>query len=140
MKCGADDQWNRSKFSKCITCDGISADDLGEGINMQKVYRKNLPVMKFNCADSTSSLDFMGYTYPKGGKVRQAKCLCRYGQNGDPAWKKSCSWVTKQAGAELPFTATNAQQIVCNSKQPDQDALDQANAELDAANAADAEQ
>ena len=28
----------------------------------------------------------------KGGEKKNVKCLCKNGQNGDPAWKKSCSW------------------------------------------------
>lgn len=140
VKCNADNTWSRDSFSKCVSCDGISASVLGEGVNMVKVYRKNLPVLKFNCADDTSSLKFKDYTYPKGGKVRQAKCLCKHGQNGDPYWKKSCSWTTKQGGIDLSFDSTDAAAIVCTPNQPDQDALDAANAALDAANAADAEQ
>ena len=38
------------------------------------------------------------------------------------------------------FSQSDASQIVCTPKQPDQDALDAANAALDAENAANAEQ
>ena len=30
--------------------------------------------------------------FKKGGRTKSVKCLCRKGQNGDPEWKKSCSW------------------------------------------------
>ena len=30
--------------------------------------------------------------FKKGSVKKSVNCLCRKGQNGDPAWKKSCSW------------------------------------------------
>jgi len=35
--------------------------------------------------------------YKKGGQKKNVKCLCKNGQNGDPAWKKSCSWSFQDA-------------------------------------------
>ena len=107
---------------------------------MQKIYWKNLPVLRFTCGDDTSSMDFKGETFKKGGKFRAAKCLCKNGQGGDPFWKKSCSWSYKRQGQVYSFDQTDASAVACNSNQPDQDALDAANAALDAANAANAEQ
>ena len=140
IKCNADNTWSKSKFSQCISCDPISAGDLGEGVNMQTKYVKNLQVLRFNCGDDTSSLTFLGKTFTKGGNFRNAKCLCKNGQNGDPWWKKSCSWVHKRQGQEMTFSQSDVSQIVCTPTQPDQDALDAANALLDAENAANAEQ
>ena len=36
---------------KCISCDPISSDGLGEGVNMQTIYWQNLPVLRFTCGD-----------------------------------------------------------------------------------------
>ena len=96
---------------------------------MKRVYRKNLPVLKFFCGDSTSEMDFMGTKYKKGSAHRNAKCLCKNGQNGDPFWKKSCSWYHKQSS----FSASNANGIVCTPKQPNNNDLDAQNDALDAA-------
>ena len=30
--------------------------------------------------------------FKKGSVKKSVNCLCRKGQNGDPAWKKTCSW------------------------------------------------
>lgn len=137
IKCGSDNQWSKSNFSQCISCDSISDEVLQEGVNMQMKYVKNLPVMQFNCADATSSMDFKGKTFKNGAAFRNAKCLCKNGQNNDPWWKKSCSWLHKTES----FSQTDASEIVCTPKQPDQDALDAANDALDAENAkANAEQ
>ena len=103
---------------------------------MKRVYKKNLPVLKFFCADATSKMDFMGTEYKKGSAYRNAKCLCKNGQNGDPWWKKSCTWSHKSN----TFNASDASDIVCTSKQPNNDQLDADNAALDAQNQANAVQ
>ena len=36
--------------------------------------------------------EFQGEWFKKGGDKKDVRCQCRNGQNGDPAWKKSCSW------------------------------------------------
>ena len=85
IKCQNDNTWSHSKFSQCVTCDSIDSGDLGDGVQMKRVYNKNLPVVKFFCGDATSSMDFMGTTYKTGSAYRNAKCLCKNGQNGDPS-------------------------------------------------------
>ena len=81
-------------------------------------------------------MDCKGETFKNGGKFRAAKCLCKNGQGNDPFWKKSCSWTYKRQGVVHSFDQTDASAVACNSNQPDQDALDAANAALDAENAA----
>ena len=40
------------------------------------------------------------------------KCLCKNGQNGDPSWKKSCSWSFNDA----PWSASDLKLVQCKSK------------------------
>ena len=42
--------------------------------------------------DRSLNINFKEEWYKKGGYKRNVKCECKNGQNGDPAWKKSCSW------------------------------------------------
>ena len=37
------------------------------------------------------------------------KCLCKNGQNGDPSWKKSCSWSFNDA----PWSASDVKRVQC---------------------------
>ena len=37
------------------------------------------------------------------------RCLCKKGQNGDPAWKKSCSWSFKDA----PWSSSDVDNVQC---------------------------
>ena len=98
--------------------------------------------MRFFCGDSTDTFNFMGKEYKKGGNYRNAKCICKNGQNGDPSWKKSCDWLYKKVN---PFTGSDITDATCDSKQPnnqqpdDNDSLDQQNADQDAQNQADSD-
>ena len=40
------------------------------------------------------------------------KCLCKNGQNGDPEWKKSCSWSFKEA----PLSASDVKTVQCKAR------------------------
>ena len=143
ITCRADNTWSHSEFSPCITCPDISddLDNLQDGVSVIRRHVKNLPVAKFFCGDDTDEFTFMGKTYKKGGQYRNAKCLCKNGQNGDPSWKKSCAWTFKGN----PFTGSDATNAVCTSTQPNNsqpdgnDSLDQNNADLDAQNQADSD-
>merc|ERR1711990_685153 len=89
IKCQADNTWSHSKFSPCVTCPDISTelDSLNDGVQVVEAFVKNLPVVRFFCGDSTDTMNFMGKAYKKGGNYKNAKCLCKNGQNGDPSWK-----------------------------------------------------
>ena len=50
--------------------------------------------------------------YKNGGQKKNVKCLCKNGQNGDPAWKKSCSWSFKDA----PWSASDVKTIQCKAR------------------------
>ena len=136
IKCQNDNTWSHSKFSKCITCDDLSdeIDALDTDVNVQTVYRKNLEWNQFFCGDSTDHMTFMGKVYKKGGNKRNVKCVCKNGQNGDPSWKKSCSW--KFQGKS--FDASDVSGISCGSKQPSNGQPDNNDA-LDAQNQANAD-
>ena len=121
IKCKADNTWAHSKFSPCVTCPPLDTSALDSRINVQTEFRRNLQVLRFFCGDSTDSLDFLGFTYPRGGKHRVAKCLCQHGQNGDPQWKKSCNWFYKKTN---PFGQTDVDAIQCTSKQPNNPQID----------------
>ena len=77
--------------------------------------------MQFFCGEGRNAvLDFMGQKYNNGGAKRNAKCLCKNGQNGDPWWKKSCDWYHKQD----QFQSADVADITCTSKQPNNQDLD----------------
>ena len=40
------------------------------------------------------------------------KCLCKNGQNGDPAWKKSCSWSFNDA----PWSLSDVKSVQCKRR------------------------
>ena len=98
IKCQADNTWSHSRFSPCITCPDMSDELAGiveaeNGAVSQSIFsRQNLPVTQFMCGKSTDKLIMNGQVFNKGGQKRNVKCLCKNGQNGDPSWKKSCSW------------------------------------------------
>ena len=137
IKCKNDNTWSHTKFSPCVTCPDISTEltQLNDGVQVIEAFVKNLPVKKFFCGDSTDTFNFMGNSYKKGGNTKSAKCLCKNGQNGDPHWKKSCSW--KFQGN--PFTGNDATDATCTSKQPNNNQNNQNNADLDAQNQQDSD-
>ena len=92
IKCQADNTWSHSKFSPCITCPDVSRALSEINAVSQTVYMKNLPVNQFFCGKSSDQLIMADRHFVKGGDKKNVKCLCKNGQNGDPAWKKSCSW------------------------------------------------
>ena len=47
--------------------------------------------------------------YRRGGDKKNVKCLCKNGQNGDPAWKKSCSWSFQNA----PWMQSDVDNVQC---------------------------
>jgi len=101
IKCKADNTWSHSKFSPCVTCPDMS-DELSEtlprGVQYQEIVNKrNHAITQFFCGDSTLALGIKDEWFKKGGQKKNVKCLCKNGQNGDPAWKKSCSWSYKNA-------------------------------------------
>ena len=78
----------------------------------QTIFRKNLPVTQFFCAHSDNELKIAGQIFKMGAAKRNVKCQCRNGQNGDPAWKKSCDWEFK----DQPFEVADVQDIECKFK------------------------
>ena len=98
IKCKANNTWSHSKFSPCVTCPDMS-DELDKmveseigAVSQSIINKANLPVTQFMCGKSTEKLIINGQVFKKGGQKRNVKCFCKNGQNGDPAWKKSCSW------------------------------------------------
>ena len=119
IKCKNDNTWSHTKFSPCITCSALDTSNLDSRINVESlVNKKNLPVHKFYCGDSSDSLDFMGHTYAKGGNKRVAKCICAKGQNNDPWWRMSCNWLFTKSGVASTFDQSSVDAIQCNSNQP----------------------
>ena len=55
---------------------------------------------------------FQGEWYKKGSQKKNVKCLCRNGQNGDPEWKKSCSWSFN----DTPWSVSDVKGIQCKAK------------------------
>jgi len=98
IKCQANNTWSHSRYSPCVTCPDMSGEideHIIEHVNgavAQEIFKKSLPVAQFFCGKSTDTLYMNGKVFNKGGQKRNVKCLCKNGQNGDPAWKKSCSW------------------------------------------------
>ena len=98
IKCQADNTWAHTKFSPCITCPDMTNElekmvESETGAVSQSIINKaNLPVTQFMCGKSTDKLIVNGQVFKKGGRKRNVKCFCKNGQNGDPAWKKSCNW------------------------------------------------
>ena len=95
VKCQADNTWSHSKFSPCITCPDMSEELKGTNAVVQNIFQKNLPVTQIFCGDSSNQLQIKDRLFKKGGHKRNIKCECKNGQNGDPAWKKSCNWSFK---------------------------------------------
>ena len=122
IKCQANNTWSHSRFSPCITCPDMS-DEIDDHIKehengavAQEIYRqifkKNLPVAQFFCGRSTSTLRIKNHVFKNGGQKRDVKCLCKNGQNGDPAWKKSCSWSFKGA----PWYPSDVKSVTCKGR------------------------
>ena len=55
---------------------------------------------------------FQGKSYTKGGQKKNVKCLCKNGQNGDPAWKKSCSWSFQDA----TWSVSDVKNVQCKAR------------------------
>ena len=98
VKCQDDNTWSKDGFSPCITCPDMSdeiADLQQTGAQAQNIFVKSLPVTQFFCGRSSDTLTMKGKSYKGKGrrsKKKDVKCMCRAGQNGDPAWIKSCNW------------------------------------------------
>ena len=73
----------------------MSEELAGTNAAVQNIFRKNLPVTQIFCGDSSNQLHIKDNLFKKGGRKRNIKCECKNGQNGDPAWKKSCNWSFK---------------------------------------------
>jgi len=105
IKCKADNTWAHSRFSPCISCPSMDAETANINAQVQNIFVKNLPVTQFFCGDSSDQLTMNGQLFKNGGKKRSVKCMCRNGQNGDPAWKKSCSWEFQDQPWEVAYSA-----------------------------------
>ena len=89
------------------------SDELaGTNAVSQKIFRKNLPVTQLFCGDSSNQLQIKDRLFTKGGHKRNIKCECKNGQNGDPAWKKSCSWSFKGQ----PWSVEDVSTVECKGK------------------------
>ena len=51
--------------------------------------------------------------FRKGGFKRNVKCECKNGQNGNPAWKKSCAWSFRGAS----WSPSDVNSVQCKPKQ-----------------------
>ena len=118
IKCQADNTWSHSKFSPCITCpdmndelDKMVESEIG-AVSQSIINKANLPVTQFMCGKSTEKLIINGQVFKKGGQKRNVKCFCKNGQNGDPAWKKSCSWSFKGA----PWYPSDVKSVTCKGR------------------------
>lgn len=119
IQCKADNTWAHSEFSPCVTCPDMS-DELAEhiveaknGAVSQSIFsRQNLPVTQFFCGKSTDKLLINGRVFNNGGQKRNVKCFCKNGQNGDPAWKKSCNWSFQGK----PWTPAMVKTVSCKDK------------------------
>ena len=112
IKCQADNTWSHSKFSPCITCPDMSGELDNTNAVSQTTFRKNLPVTQFFCPYATHQLKIGDQVFKMGAAKRNVKCQCRNGQNGDPAWKKSCAWEFKGQ----PFSISDVQDVECKFK------------------------
>jgi len=115
IQCKANNTWSATKFSPCVTCPDIS-DELKKvgqrGVQFQSIFdARNKHITQFFCGDNTKKLEIKGKRY-NGGQKKNLKCLCKNGQNGDPAWKKSCSWYFYDA----PWSKSDIQNVQCKSK------------------------
>ena len=112
VKCHANNKWSHSKFSPCITCPDMSDELDKTNAVSQTIFRKNLPVVQFFCGYSTHQLKIAGQVFKMGGAKRNVKCQCKNGQNGDPAWRKSCAWEFKGQ----PWSISDVRDIECKFK------------------------
>ena len=84
----------------------------GTNAAVQNIFRKNLPVTQIFCGDSSNQLQIKDHLFKQGGKKKNIKCECRNGQNGDPAWKKSCNWSFKGE----PWFVQDVSTVACRDK------------------------
>lgn len=92
VKCQANNTWSHTEFSPCVTCPDISKEMSQINAQTQNIFRKNLPIAQFFCGKSTDQLMIGNDLFKGQNPKKNLKCLCKNGQNGDPAWKKSCEW------------------------------------------------
>ena len=121
IKCQENNTWSHS-FSPCITCrdmsveidDHIKKHENGADARViyRQIFKKNLPVAEFFCEKSTSSLRMKNHVFKNGGQKRDVKCLCKKGQNGDPAWMRSCNWSFKRA----PWYPSDVKSVTCKGR------------------------
>ena len=109
VKCQANNTWSAAKFSPCITCPSLSPHTADINTKTQTIFSKNLPVTQFFCGDNTDQLVMNGRLFKKGTQKRNVKCMCKNGQNGDPAWKKSCSW----SFLDAPWHEKDSELVMC---------------------------
>ena len=82
-------------------------------VSFQSIFRKNLPVTQFFCGDASNKLGMKDDWFRKGGFKRNVKCECKNGQNGNPAWKKSCAWSFRGAS----WSPSDVNSVQCKPKQ-----------------------
>ena len=112
VKCQANNTWSHSEFSPCITCPDMSEKLKGTNAAVQNIFRKNLPVTQIFCGDASNKLEIKEHLFKQGGRKRNTKCECRNGQNGDPAWRKSCNWLFKGE----PWFVQDVATVTCRGK------------------------
>lgn len=78
----------------------------------QNIFRKNLPVTQLFCGDSSNQLQIKDHLFKQGGHKRNINCECKNGQNGDPAWKKSCNWSFRGE----PWSVQDVSTVKCRGK------------------------
>ena len=115
VKCQANNTWSHSEFSACTTCFLDLSEVLkGTNVAVQKIFRKNLPVTQIFCGDESNKLAIEGHLFKQGGKKRNIKCVCRNGQDGDPAWRKSCGWMWR--GEPFGYSVQQVATVSCKDK------------------------
>ena len=123
IKCGNNNQWSHSKFGTCVTCPDITDEirnviEAENGVMVQQDIfdppRKGaIKRTSFFCGKDTDSLTIKEKLFVQGGIHRHVKCMCKNGQNGDPAWKKSCGWEWRGQ----PFSKSDVNNAVsCDTK------------------------
>ena len=83
-------------------------------VAVQNIFRKNLPVTQIFCEDASKKLEIKGHLFKQGGKKGNIKCVCRNGQNGDPAWRKHCMWMFK--GEPFGYYVHDVATVTCRDK------------------------
>ena len=76
------------------------------------IFKKNLPVIQFFCANQAHQIKIAGQVFKMGSTKQNVKCQCRNNRNSDLALKKTCAWEFKGQ----PWSISDVQDVECNFK------------------------